>query len=280
MDFVNVGAHSWASLGRGDDVVHSWGANQGFITSGDNCIVIDSGFHPQTANQVLRQVRKHHPVHLLLVNTHYHSDHVFGNNVFVQQGATVTSQEKCRRKMQTQSHRLLAKYKARDPRLFKLLKNVQVSLPTVTYQDRLSIFLDDEVQVEILHPGTRAHTDGDSMIHVPTDHVVYAGDVLWVRYHPNLEDSDLQGQVKALKTILRWKPRKVVPGHGPVAGLTEVRLFIRYLEELHHNVQSLSEERLPMEEMVRRAIPSRSQGWKLRSLAEAYVRKAWENSHA
>lgn len=118
------------------------------------------------------------------------------------------------------------------------------------------------------------------MVHVPRDRVVFAGDVLWVGYHPNLEDSNLQGQIKALKTILRWKPRKVVPGHGPVAGLTEVSRFIRYLEELDKNVQNLSRERLPMEQMVRRAIPSWSQGWKLRSLAEAYIRKASGKGHA
>ncbi len=280
MKFVNVGPHSWACLGGGDDVLHSYGANQGYVTSDDRCLIIDSGFHYQTANQVLGQVRKLYPRQLLLVDTHYHSDHVFGNGVFAQKGAAVISQEKCRRKIRTLSPRLLAKYKVQDPRLKELLKNVRVSLPSLTYQDRLSAHLDDEVQIDILHPGTRAHTDGDSIVYVPKDRVVYAGDVLWVGYHPNLEDSNLQGQVKALKIILRWKPQKVVPGHGPVAGPMEVRRFIRYLEELGKNVQSLSRERLPMKEMVQRAIPPWTQGWKLRRLVEAYVRKAWEKGHA
>ncbi len=280
MRFVNVGTHSWACLGGGDDVLQSWGANQGFIATSHRAIIVDSGFHNQTASQVLGRVQKLGPRQLLLVNTHYHSDHVFGNGIFAQQGAAIISQKKCRRRMRTFSPRLLAKYRGRDPRLHKLLKNVQVSLPSVTYEKRLSAFLDDEVQADIVHPGTRAHTDGDSMVHVPKDHVVFAGDVLWVGYHPNLEDSNLQGQIKALKTVLRWKPRKVVPGHGPVAGLTEVHRFIRYLEELDKNVQSLSRERLPMEQMVRRAIPSWSQGWKLRSLAEAYIRKASGKGHA
>src|SRR6059036_3855786 len=99
MKFVNAGVHSWGCIGEGDDVLHSYGANQGFVTSGDTCLVIDSGFHYMTANQILRRVQKTRPERLLLLDTHYHSDHVFGNAVYSNRGAPVLAHGNCRRKM-------------------------------------------------------------------------------------------------------------------------------------------------------------------------------------
>ena len=273
MKFVNLGPHSWGCVGGGDDVLHSYGANQGFVAGGDACLVVDSGFHNGTARRVLGRVLKFRPEKMLLVDTHYHSDHVFGNNVFARDGAAVISHQKCRRRMMTLSPKLLADYRGRDPRLSRLLKGVHVSLPSVTFQDRLWAHLDDEVGVEVVHPGVRAHTDGDSMVFVPRDRVVFAGDVLWVGYHPNLEDSDIQGQIRALRMILRFRPRKVVPGHGQVCGLGEVKQFIRYLEELNRNVRQGLKERLGPEELVAQAIPAWSRDWKMKRLAESYIRK-------
>jgi cyclase len=277
MNFVNVGMHSWACIGGGDDVLHSFGANQGFVTSGDTCLVIDSGFHYQTAGQVLSRIRKDSPKRLLVLDTHYHSDHVFGNGVFAESGAAVLAHEKCLRRMESQSSGLLSKYRRSDFRLSKLLKNVEVSLPSVTYDNRLSAHLSGGFQVEIVHPAGRAHTDGDSMVHVPEDRVVFSGDVLWVGYHPNLEDADVKGQIRALRTILRWNPRRVVPGHGPVCGLQEVKRFVRYLEEFESNCAKARKEGLGIEEALVRVLPFFSKDWKMRGMAEGHVRKIWKN---
>ncbi len=271
MKFVKLGPHSWACIGGGDDVLHSYGANQGFIVNGDTCIVVDSGFHNRTAQQILARVRKLRPKRLLLVDTHYHSDHVFGNSVFAEKGAAVLSHEKCRRTMRAQSAKLLSKYRARDPRLAKILENVRVSYPSLTYRDRLRAYPSEDLAIEVFHPSGRAHTDGDSIVHVPDDRVVFASDVLWVGYHPNLEDSDIQGQIRALKMILRLRPRRVVPGHGPVCGLREVRRFIRYLEELDRKSKRALKEGLGPDEMVRDAVPPWSEGWKMRRLVESYL---------
>ncbi len=278
MKFVNVGNHSWACVGGGDDVHHSFGANQGFVQTDTRCLVIDSGFHNRTASQVLDRISKARPEQIVLVDTHYHSDHVFGNSVFARKGAAVVSHWKCRRRMKAMSEGLLAKYRGRDAQLSNMLRGVEVSLPSITYKDMIVAVLDDGVEAEVVHPGTRAHTDGDTMVYVPGDRVVFAGDILWNMYHPNLEDSNIQGQVRSLKMILKWNPRKVVPGHGPVGGLAEVRRFIRYLEELDKNLRNLAGEDLSLEETTSRAIPAWTREWKMRRLAESYVRKVWKNT--
>ncbi len=277
MRFERVGLHCWACLGGGDDVLHSFGANQGYVIDGDTCLVVDSGFHNRTAGRILQVLRKKRLRPLLLVNTHYHSDHVFGNSVLGDDGAAIISHEKCRRRMQAQSPGLLSTYKAQDPRLLKLLQKVKVAYPSITYKDRLKVHL-DQVEAKIIHPGERAHTDGDSMVYVPEDRVLFPGDVLWVGYHPNLEDADIHGQIRALRLILRLEPRKIVPGHGPVCGIAEVKRFIRYLEEFNRNLHSALTGKLTLNQTIDRTIPAWSKGWKMQRLAENYVRSRWDTN--
>lgn len=273
MKFVSLGSHSWACIGGGEDVFHSYGANQGFVVHAGSCLAVDSGFHNRAALQILRRVEKFRPKRLMLVNTHYHSDHVLGNSVFARNGTVVLSHEKCRRSMRKRSERLLAKYKAKDPRLSRLLKGVEVSYPSVTYRDGVRVFVGDDFPVDVFHPGVRAHTDGDSIVYVPDDRVVFAGDVLWVGYHPNLEDSDIQGQIQASRRILRLNPRRIVPGHGPVCGVAEARRFIRYLDELDRNSKRAVRDGVNPNDIVNRAIPSWSRGWKMKRLVAAYLEK-------
>ena len=273
MKFAGLGSHSWACVGGGEDVLHSFGANQGFVVSGDSCLVVDSGFHNRTALEILRRIGKFRPKRIILVNTHYHSDHVLGNSVFAHEGGVVLSHEKCRKSMRRHSERLLAKYRARNPELARLLERVKVSYPSLTYRDSVCLLSEDDFQVEVFHPGVRAHTDGDSIVHVPDDRVVFAGDVLWVGYHPNLEDSSIQGQVRALKMILTLNPRKIVPGHGPVCGLSEVRRFIRYLEALDQNSRRAVRDGLSPKDAVNSLTPSWSRGWRMKKLVVAYLEK-------
>ena len=225
MRFVRVASRCWACIG-GEDVLHSCGANQGFVEGENASLAVDSGFHYRTAGQVLMKIGEPLARRILLVDTHYHSDRVFGNGMFVEKCATVVSHRNCRQRMKAQSWSLLSRYRSSDPRASRLLEKVKVSLPSVTYQDRLWAHLDDDVTLEIVHPVGIAPTDSDLIVHLPDDKVVFASDFLWMGYHPNLEDADINSQIMALKTILQWNPRRIVPGHGPVCGLPQLRQFI------------------------------------------------------
>ena len=268
---TKVGTHSWAVLGRGEDVLHSYGANQGFIIGRRAILVVDTGFHEKAAASILRRINSKNR-RTFVLNTHYHSDHVFGNSVFADTKAVIIANQNCSRSMKAKSEKLLDGYRKRDPKLSRMLRGVMIACPEITFAREIETQLDDLLEAEIIHPTARAHTDGDSMVFVPRDRVVFAGDILWVGYHPNLEDADRQGQIRALKIILRLKPRRIVPGHGPVCGPREVERLIRYLEELDRNIRSGTRKGLPGDEFVRHVIPRWSWDWKMRWLMESYIR--------
>lgn len=259
--------------GTGADAAHSYGSNIGVILGRKGQIVVDSGFHNSTARQVLRFLNRpnNRTASKYIVNTHYHSDHTFGNSVLAANGSPVIAQERARYEMQQQSKKLLEGYRQRSPELSRMLQGVEVHLPIITFKDKIQVYMDDLSKIELVHPGYRAHTDGDAIVHVIKDRVVYAGDLLWVNYHTNLEDADIPGLVRALKMILRLKPRRIVPGHGPVSGIGEVRRFIKYLKQLDLNSKKTIRKGLRGGELFRAVIPSWSWSWKMRWMIESYL---------
>lgn len=77
--------------------------------------------------------------------------------------------------------------------------------------------------------------------------------------------------------MLRLKSRKIVPGHGPVCGISEVRRLIRYLEEFDRNLRSALADRLTVDQTIDRLIPAWSCEWKMRRLAENHVRTQFDH---
>ncbi|MFX6230500.1 MBL fold metallo-hydrolase, partial [Acinetobacter baumannii] len=68
----------------------------------------------------------------------------------------------------------------RLPRLFQAAETVPgLTWPTVTFQDRMSVWLGDR-EVRLLHLG-RGHSAGDIVVHVPDADVIFSGDL--VEYH-------------------------------------------------------------------------------------------------
>ena len=268
LKLFKVSPHCWAFIGKGDDVYHSYGANTGLIIGREACLVVDTGFHHRTANQLLSVARKHSPKRLYVLNTHYHSDHVFGNLPFTEAGASIIAHENCRRSMMDQSEVLLNKYRNRNSRLARMLRRVKVSYPNITLRNNLTLHLDKETTVDIVHPVAVAHTNGDSVAVCREDGTVFAGDIFWNRYHPNLEDARIKGQIQALQWILKTRPRRIVPGHGRVASPDDVRTAIRYLRELEKSIRAVRAHKKP----TTNPIPPWTRNWKMKWLMDEYLR--------
>jgi cyclase len=100
--------------------------------------------------------------------------------------------------------------------------------PTETFSGASSIGLEGR-RVEVAEVGP-AHTQGDTVVHVPSAGVVYAGDVLFTDSTPIMWAGPLSRCIAACDRILSWQPRLVVPGHGPVVDASGVVAVRDYLE--------------------------------------------------
>ncbi|MFC4031635.1 MBL fold metallo-hydrolase [Streptomyces polygonati] len=146
----------------------------------------------------------------LVVNTHFHGDHTFGNAIVGGAGATVVAHELARTEMESAGMGLT--------RLFPAVEwgGVGVTLPNVTYRERLTLHLGERT-AELIHVGP-AHTTNDTVVWLPGERVLFAGDVLMSGCTPFVLMGSVAGSLEAVERLRALEPLTVVGGHGPVCG--------------------------------------------------------------
>jgi cyclase len=154
-----------------------------------------------------------------VVNTHSHGDHTFGNFVFPE--AVIVAHEHTR----TQ---------AADVGLYLTTLwpdvhwgDIEIVLPEVTYRDRMTLHLGDLV-VELHHLGP-AHATDDTVVWLPDQRVLFAGDLIMSGVTPFVMMGSVSGLRRATARLREFEPAVVVPGHGPVGGPELLDATERYL---------------------------------------------------
>ena len=172
-----------------------------------------------------------------VVNTHYHADHVAGNRVFADAGATVIAQVNVRRWIHAENLRLLGD--APKPELKTFVESLMA--PTVVYTDAMTLHLGAREIYIRSYPG---HTGGDSVVVIPDANVAFGGDLLWRDSVPNLVDASVARWIETLDSMAKnGAGFTFVPGHGDVGTASEVLAFRDYLATLHKLVADARAQR-------------------------------------
>lgn len=198
-------------------------SNSGLIVGKKGVMMVDSTFFPSKASRIadfLSSITS--KVLLYVINTHYHLDHILGNCAIEAPvvGSIVTKEYI--EKFDLEAFKLTL-----EPFLQRELKDAKLVPPSVTFRNRIKFDLGDKI-VEIVKMG--GHTPDSCVVYVWPDAVCFCGDLLFSKYHAEIEsESDLNKWIQKLKKI-REKPLKwVVPGHGPVGKVEELDNMILYL---------------------------------------------------
>lgn len=193
----------------------------------DLSILIDTLLGPADMGPVKQLLSSHgrgRP--LVIVNTHYHWDHVWGNCAFP--GTTVIGHALCRELLWKEGPAELTSY---HPRI-RDAGPVEIALPTVTFADRLVLHGGD-MTVELRH--TPGHTADSIVAYVPEEELLLAGDTVEYPF-PLLEWPGDAGHaadyLQQLGELERLAVRTVIPGHGPVSDARLVRANTRYVQTI------------------------------------------------
>jgi glyoxylase-like metal-dependent hydrolase (beta-lactamase superfamily II) len=103
-----------------------------------------------------------------------------------------------------------------------------------------------------------AHTVGDCIVHVPDREVVYAGDILFVGVTPVAWAGPVSRIVAALERVLKLNARHIVPGHGQLATIADVRLQIAYWDWAQAELATLAKAGLPPQQACLQCMSSLS----------------------
>ena len=209
-------------------------SNSGFVVAPDGVVVIDALGSPAVAQRLVDAIHAITPkpiTHVIL--THYHADHVYGLQVFKDLGAHIIAHESGKVYLnsvdaQTRlvaSRHDMAPWVNADTHL--VAADEWISGP-VTRTLSGMVF-----QVDPVGP---AHTPDDLAIWVPSERVLYSGDLIFSGRLPFVGKADSSHWVASLEHLLQYGATAVVPGHGkwsadPRKDIGMVRDYLKYLRE-------------------------------------------------
>ena len=206
----------------------SWGLNNtGFIVGRDSVAVIDTCFPEVRTRAFLQALGGVTRLPLqTLVNTHHHGDHTHGN--YLLHNATIIAHKLCREMVIETGLRKL------HP-LFPSVEwgHLELSPPTVTFEDRLDIYVDD-LAMELIFVGP-AHTTNDIIGWIPERKVLFSGDLIFNQGTPFAAMGSIAGWLRALERLRGLGAETIVPGHGPVCGpevIDDMAAYLRFIQEL------------------------------------------------
>jgi cyclase len=230
------------------------GGNIAASVGEDGIVIVDDQFAPlaekiQTALKNLGITDK--PVRYV-INTHYHGDHTGGNAPFANSGSTVIAQDNVRKRLESGGT-------AGNGGSLKMdvAPAPKAALPVITFEHDVTVHLNGE-DIRALH-FPAGHTDGDAVIFFPKNNVVHMGDD-FVRYGFPFIDvasgGSVQGMIAAMEKAPAQLPAdvKVIPGHGAISSLDDVREFVKMLKETSAAVQKAIDERKTLEQMKQEKI--------------------------
>lgn len=210
------------------------GANAGFVIGSEAVAVVDSFFREDAARALLAEIRKLTPLPIrYVINTHHHIDHVSGNRLFAEAGATLVAHRQVLDWLQPENLRLVGGDKASEARKRQV---AELKAPQLGYEQQLSLDLGGR---RILLQHLAGHTGGDTAVWVADAQVLFLGDLMWRASVPNLIDARVQRWIPTLDALNTLPAgTAVVPGHGEMANLADMRNFRDYLRDLQTQVEA------------------------------------------
>ena len=219
-----VGPNAWAAVDNAA-AAEPAGGNAGFVIGDEAVAVIDTFWSVDAAKRLLAEIRTRTKLPVkYVVNTHYHLDHVAGNGLFEDAGATILAHRNVRGWIRTENFTLLGKYLTPE---LKAVIEVLVA-PTVVFDQGANLYLGSRrIQVRSF----QGHTGGDSIVVIPDSRIIFAGDLFFRNMLPNLIDASTSAWIDTLASLLAEDGDRYtfVPGHGDVGRARDVAAFREYL---------------------------------------------------
>ncbi|MFM9028315.1 MAG: MBL fold metallo-hydrolase [Bacteroidota bacterium] len=264
--------------------------NAGIIDLGDATIVIDPFMGLDAAKALSDSATRltgRKVTHV--VNTHYHDDHVLGNQIF--EGAQFISTQQTRELMleilptelidaQENAKKRLAELANADTTTMSRFEyeehlmwrgyystfinnsdSVKLTLPDVTFHDQMTI--KGKNRSLVLKSLGAGHTGSDLIVFMPQDSIAFAGDLLFVGHHPWLGDGNPDEWINCLESLKMSSVNLIVPGHGPLGSKNDLDTLEEYIRNALEKVDSYVKKKKTPFEDPELMIPEKYSEWHL-----------------
>jgi len=234
------------------------GGNIGASIGDDGIVIVDDQYAP-LADKIKAALKgiTDKPVRFV-INTHYHGDHTGGNAIF-QQTAPVIAQDNVRKRLEeggTAGNLATIKMEVKPA--------PKEALPIITFDHDVTVHLNGE-DIQALH-FPHGHTDGDSVIFFPKSNVVHMGDDFVTYGFPFVDlagGGSVSGMIAAIDQIIPKLPPdvKIIPGHGPISDLDDVRRYVNMLKDSRAAVEAGIKEGKSLDQLKQANVLAPWQKW-------------------
>jgi glyoxylase-like metal-dependent hydrolase (beta-lactamase superfamily II) len=233
--------------------------NATFIVGDEDAIVVDTGLSREAGDAILGGLRQvtDKPVSMV-INTHWHGDHIFGNQVFkkafpaarfIAHAATregiITGEIEYRDANRPKTQARLEELKARPSRTQAEDRELRVAemridmwqgdyvLPDMLVGGKLTI-MQGKRRIDLLHLGS-GNTAGDLIIHLPAERIAINGDQA-ITPVPFAYFCAPRAWIATLDRLAALDAGTFVPGHG------RVQTSAQFIRDLQAMLRSLVEQ--------------------------------------
>jgi glyoxylase-like metal-dependent hydrolase (beta-lactamase superfamily II) len=219
------------------------GLNVGMSTGPDGILLVDAQDEPAVPRLQAEIARRSDQMVRIVINTHWHFDHVGANEHYRRQGATIIAQENTRTRLMTeQINPLGGRQRAFPPSFW----------PTLTFADALALHFNGQ-DIDVVHVPS-GHTDGDVIVRLRQADVLFAADLFnngdYTRV--DLRGGSLDGMIAAYQKLLPGldAQAKVVPGRGRVGTKADLEDYLAVMIALRDRISRLIRDGKSMDEAV------------------------------
>lgn len=250
MELLKVSDHVYYVQGAPGAATQNHGfiSNAAAVVTDEGVILFDSLGTPALAKLFLEKLREvtDKPVKQVILS-HYHADHVYGLQVFKEQGAEIIAPAGAEdyihadntATMLEERRKLLAPWVDENTHIIKpdryMEGNEDITLGGVT--------------LKLIFNG-KAHSDGDQSVLVEPDGVLLIGDLIFEGRVPYVGDANTKVWLERLKEMEKGKLTAMIPGHGPMSKKPQevIARTAHYIEFLREHMGKAVEDMTPFDE--------------------------------
>lgn len=229
------------------------GGNIGVSSGADGIVMIDTQFArlAPKIRAALKALGSEKPRFVL--NTHWHGDHT-GGNVEFGMDSLIIAHINVRKRMSVENT-ILGNVTPPVPR---------AALPFLTYEQAMTVHINGE-DVRLVHY-PKGHTDGDTFVFFPKSNVVHLGDQFFAGRFPFVDlrsGGTIDGLVQNITSVIAQLPAdvKIIPGHGAVSSLDDLKTYRRTIVETVDIVRKNMRTGKTLEQLKKEGLPAQYQSW-------------------
>lgn len=239
---VKITENVWCFFGeRSSPTLKNKGnmVNSCFFDGGDISVAIDTGptyTYAKEAAEIIKKTTKKAPS--LVINTHYHDDHLGGNLYYKEAGAKIIGDINIKKAYEQKPDRFDRMQKMLPP---SIAGKSGVALPTEYIESNTTVKTANG-DIEILKLSKHSHTESDVVVFLKKQKAVIAGDIVFNDMISPLRDADINGWLEAIAALKKLDNKYLVGGHGDKTSKNGYEFMEGYLTKLRDSVRTAIKE--------------------------------------